>query len=97
MATFLRVSVAHSPDLLTSTKRSIHALPRPAKLSDNFAKQSGKGEASNWPQIFKLKVYKAVALPTSLYSCEIWTVYELHGKELKRFHLNCLRTLLKIT
>ena len=44
----------------------------------------------------KLKVYKAVVLPTLLYACETWTVYQRHAKKLNHFHLSCLRKLLKI-
>ena len=43
----------------------------------------------------KLKVYKAVVLPTLLYACETWTVYQHHAKRLNHFHLSCLRKLLK--
>ena len=44
----------------------------------------------------KLKVYKAVVLPTLLYACETWTLNQLHAKKLNHFHLSCLRKLLKI-
>ena len=44
----------------------------------------------------KLKVFKAVVLPTLLYACETWTVYQRHAKRLNHFHLSCLRKLLKI-
>ena len=44
----------------------------------------------------KLKVYKAVVLPTLLYACETWTVYQRHAKRLNHFHLSCLRKMLKI-
>ena len=44
----------------------------------------------------KLKVYKAVVLPTLLYACETWTVYQRHAKILNHFHTSCLRQLLKI-
>ena len=44
----------------------------------------------------KLKVYKAVVLPTHLYACETWIVYQRHAKKLNHFHLSCLRKLLKI-
>ena len=44
----------------------------------------------------KLKVYKAVVLPTLLYACETWTVYQRHAKRLNHFRLSCLRKLLKI-
>ena len=37
----------------------------------------------------KLNVYKAVALPTLLYACETWTVYQRHEKRLSHFHLSC--------
>ena len=43
-----------------------------------------------------LKVYKAVVLPTLLYACETWTVYQRHAKKLNHFHLSCLRKILKI-
>ena len=44
----------------------------------------------------KLKVYIAVVLPTLLYACETWTVYQRHAKKLNHFHLSCLRKILKI-
>ena len=44
----------------------------------------------------KLKVYKAVVLPTLLYACETSTVYQRHAKRLNHFHTSCLRKLLKI-
>ena len=34
----------------------------------------------------KLKVYKAVVLPTLLYACETWTVHQRHAKRLNHFH-----------
>ena len=44
----------------------------------------------------KLKVYRSVVLPTLLYGCETWTVYQQHAKRLNHFHTSCLRKLLKI-
>ena len=44
----------------------------------------------------KLKVYRSVLLPTQLYACETWTVYQRHAKRLNHFHTSCLRKLLKI-
>ena len=35
-------------------------------------------------------------LPTLLYACEMWTVYQRHAKRLNHFHTSCLRKLLKI-
>ena len=43
-----------------------------------------------------LKVYRSVVLPTLLYACETWTVYQRHAKRLNHFHTSCLRKLLKI-
>ena len=44
----------------------------------------------------KLKVYRSVLLPTILFVCETWTVYQRHAKRLNHFHTSCLRKLLKI-
>jgi transcription termination factor 2 len=44
----------------------------------------------------KLKVYKAVVLPSLLYACETWTIYSRHAKQLNAFHMRCLRILLRI-
>lgn len=44
----------------------------------------------------KLKVYRAVVLPSLLYACETWTVYSRHAKQLNAFHLRCLRALLRV-
>ena len=44
----------------------------------------------------KLKVYKAVVLPTLLHAWGTSTVYQHHAKRLNHFHLSCLRKLLKI-
>ena len=44
----------------------------------------------------KLKVYRAVVLPSLLYACETWTVYSRHARQLNSFHMRCLRKLLNI-
>ena len=44
----------------------------------------------------KLKVYRSVVLPTLLYACETWTVYQRHDKRLNHFHTSCPRKLLQI-
>ena len=41
-------------------------------------------------------MYRSVVLPTLLYACETWTVYQRHAKRLNHFHTSCLRKLLKI-
>ena len=56
---------------------------RTADVSVEFGRLRG----DVWEQIgirldTKLKVYKAVVLPTLLYACETWTVYQRHAKRL---------------
>ena len=45
----------------------------------------------------KVKVYRATVIPTLLYACETWTLYERHTRKLQRFHMNCLRRILGIS
>ena len=70
---------------------------RIAKASAAFGRLRG----SIWDQSgmrldTKLKVYRSVVLPTLLYACETWTVYQRHAKRLNHFQTSCLRKLLKI-
>ena len=45
----------------------------------------------------KLKFYKAAVMPTLLYACETWTVYQRRARRLNHFYLvSCLRKLLTI-
>ena len=44
----------------------------------------------------KLKVYRAVVIPSLLYSSETWTVYARHAKALNATHLRLLRKLLRV-
>nr|VZH94482.1 unnamed protein product [Spirometra erinaceieuropaei] len=44
----------------------------------------------------KLKIYKAVILPTLLYGAETWTVYAKQARRLNHFHLCCLRRILRL-
>ena len=47
-------------------------------------------------QSTKLKVYRAVVLPSLLYGSETWTAYARHSRQLNSFHLRCLRKLLHV-
>ncbi|BHF69978.1 hypothetical protein SprV_0301302500 [Sparganum proliferum] len=38
----------------------------------------------------KLKMYKAIILPTLLYGAETWVVYKKQARRLNHFHLSCL-------
>nr|VZI27467.1 unnamed protein product [Spirometra erinaceieuropaei] len=44
----------------------------------------------------KLKMYKAVILPTLQYGVETWTVYARQARRLNHFHLSCLRRILRL-
>ena len=66
---------------------------RIAKASVAFQRLSANVWEQNGIKLdTKLKVYKAVVLPT----LETWTVNEGHAKRLNHFHLSYLRKLLKI-
>ena len=71
------------------------------EVSSRTAKASAAFRGSIWGRSgirldTKLKVYRSVVLPTLLYACETWTVYQRHIKRLNHFHTSCLRKLLKI-
>ena len=44
----------------------------------------------------KIKVYKAIVLTSLLYGCETWTLYRKHIKQLERFHMRALRSIMGI-
>ncbi|BHF85352.1 hypothetical protein SprV_1002851600 [Sparganum proliferum] len=44
----------------------------------------------------KLKMYKAIILPTLVYGAETWTVYTKQARRLNYFHLSCLRRSLRL-
>ena len=70
---------------------------RIAKASAAFSRLRGSiWDRSGIRLDTKLKVYRSVVLPTLLYACKTWTVYQRHAKRLNHFHTSCLRKLLKI-
>ena len=85
----------------STLSRAVHiddeVTARIAKASVAFGRLRAKIWERNGIKLdTKLKVYKAVVLPTLLYACETWTVYQRHAKRLNHFHLSCLTKLLKI-
>ena len=69
---------------------------RIAKASASFGRLRGSiWDRSGSRLDTKLKVYRSVVLPTLLYACETWTVFQRHAKRLNHFHTSCLRKLLK--
>ena len=70
---------------------------RIAKASAAFGRLLGRiWDQSGIRLDTKLKVYRLLVLPTLLYACETWTIYQRHAKRLNHFHTSCLRELLKI-
>ena len=70
---------------------------RTAKASAAFGRLRGSiWDRSGIRLDTNLKVYRSVVLPTLLYACETWTVYQRHAKRLNHFHTSCLRKLQKI-
>ena len=70
---------------------------RIAKASSAFGRlRSSVWERKGISLSTKLSVYRAIVFTTLLYACETWTVYQRHAKKLNRFHLNCLRKLLRV-
>ena len=70
---------------------------RIAKVSAAFGRLRGSiWDRSGIRLDTKLKVYRSVVLPTLLYACETWTVYQRHAKRLNHFQTSCLRNFLKI-
>ena len=70
---------------------------RIVKASAAFARLGGS--IWDWNGIrldTKLEVCRSVVLPTLLYACESWSVYQQHAKRLNQFQTSCLRKLLKI-
>ena len=85
----------------STRSRAVHiddeVTARTAKASEAFSRLLTNVLERNGIRLdTKLKVYKAVVLPTLLYACETWTVYQRHAKKRNRFHLSCLGKLLKI-
>ena len=63
---------------------------RIAKVSAAFGRLRGSIWDRNGIRLdTKLKVYRSVVLPTLLYACETWTVYQPHAKRLDHFHTSC--------
>ncbi|BHF75543.1 hypothetical protein SprV_0501863900 [Sparganum proliferum] len=71
---------------------------RSTKIDKEFAPRNAKaGQAFGRLQLSaKLKMYKAVILPTLLYGAETWTVYTKQARRLSRFHRSCLCRILKL-
>ncbi|KAG6939371.1 hypothetical protein G0U57_001470 [Chelydra serpentina] len=88
---YLSSTLSHAVHINDETNARI------AKANTAFGRLCANvSECSSIRQQTKLKVYKAIVLPTLTYACETWTVYRSHVIKLNHFHMGCLRKLMKI-
>ncbi|PFX21964.1 hypothetical protein AWC38_SpisGene13525 [Stylophora pistillata] len=83
--------------LTISLKRTEDLENRLSKASSSFGrlfKRVWKNHSLHL--ITKIKVYRAIVIPTLLYGAETWTLYRRQVRLLKRFHQRCLRSILNI-
>ncbi|BHF69440.1 hypothetical protein SprV_0301248400 [Sparganum proliferum] len=84
--------------LSCSTKIDDEVTRRISKASQAFGRiQSTVWNRRGLPLSTKLKMYKAVILPTLLYGTETWTVYTKQARRLNHFHLSYLRRILRLS
>nr|VZI06861.1 unnamed protein product [Spirometra erinaceieuropaei] len=83
--------------LSRNTKIDDEVANRISKASQAFGRlQSTVWNRHSLQLSTKLKMYKAVILPTLLYGAETWTVYAKQARRLNHFHLSCLRRILRL-
>ncbi|BHF63715.1 hypothetical protein SprV_0200670900 [Sparganum proliferum] len=83
--------------LSRNTKIDDEVANRISKASQAFGRlQSTVSNRHGLQLSTKLKMYKAVILPTMLYGAETWTVYTKQARRLNHFHLSCLRRILRV-
>nr|VZI09519.1 unnamed protein product [Spirometra erinaceieuropaei] len=83
--------------LSRNTKIDDEVANRISKASQAFGRlQSAVWNRHDLQLSKKLKMYKAVILPTLLYGAETWTVYTKQACRLNHFHLICLRRILRL-
>ena len=70
---------------------------RLSKASSSFSRLSKRvWNNHSLRLITKIKVYRAVVIPTLLYGAETWTLYRRQVRLLERFHQRCLHSILNI-
>nr|VZI27907.1 unnamed protein product [Spirometra erinaceieuropaei] len=83
--------------LSRNTKTDDEVANRISKASQAFGRlQSTVWNRHGLQMSTKLKMHKAVILPTLLYGAETWTVYAKQARRLNHFHLSCLRRILRL-
>ena len=70
---------------------------RLSKASSSFGRLSNRVWRNHSLRLItKIKVYRAVVIPTLMYGAETWTLYRRHVRLLECFHQRCLRSILDI-
>nr|VZH95528.1 unnamed protein product [Spirometra erinaceieuropaei] len=104
--TIVMHQLSHSPQRAANQREC--TLSRNTKIDDKVANRISKAsqafgrlQSTVWNRhglqlSTKLKMYKAVILPTLLYGAETWTVYTRQARRLNHFHLSCLRRILRL-
>ncbi|BHF77617.1 hypothetical protein SprV_0602072500 [Sparganum proliferum] len=83
--------------LSRNTKIDDKVANRISKASQAFGRLHGTVWNRHGLQLStKLKMHKAVILPTLLHGAETWTVYTNQARRLNHFHLSCLRRILRL-
>nr|VZH98219.1 unnamed protein product [Spirometra erinaceieuropaei] len=83
--------------LSRNTKIDDEVVNRISKASQAFGRlQSTVWNRHGLQMSTKIKMYKAVILPTLLYGAQTWTVYTKQARRLNHFHLSCLRRILRL-
>ncbi|BHF78801.1 hypothetical protein SprV_0602191600 [Sparganum proliferum] len=88
--------VENIPFLGSTLSRNIRIDDEVARRISKASQAFGRLQSTVWNRrglrlSTKLKMYKAVILPTLLYGAETWTVYTKQARPLNHFHLSCLR------
>nr|VZI45397.1 unnamed protein product [Spirometra erinaceieuropaei] len=81
-----------------STKIDDEVARRISKASQDFGHlQSIVWNRDGHQLSMKLKMYKAVIIPTLQYGAETWMVYTKQARTLNQFHLSCVRRILRLS
>nr|VZI25899.1 unnamed protein product [Spirometra erinaceieuropaei] len=96
-----RQVVENCPYLGSTLSRNIKINDEVANRISKASQAFGRLRSTVWNRhglqlSTKLKMYKAVILPTLLYGAETWMVYTRQARRLNHFHLSCLRRILRL-
>nr|VZI46420.1 unnamed protein product [Spirometra erinaceieuropaei] len=89
--TYLGSTLSHSSNIDNEVARRIS---KASQVSDRL--KSTVWNRHGLQPCTKLKMYKAIILPTFLYGAETWAVYIKQERRLNPFHVSCLRLTLRI-